>query len=274
MTSSLPVIVSKHSDAYWRVTFDNPPLNLVDPEMILALSDVLSTLESDPMVTVVVFDSADDDYFIAHFDVTRAAELPRDPGPTGLPPWPDIATRLVGAPFVTIAEVSGRARGLGSEFVLCCDLRFASRERAVFAQPEVGLGLVPGGGSIEMLTALVGRPRTLEIVLGADDMDADTAQQYGWINRAFPDAELSSFVDRLARRIAGFEGDAVAAAKAQITMRSGMPSGDDLVGAGTLFRQSSTWLGTRRRLGKALAQGLQERGDYERDLGGRLAQFE
>ena len=216
--------------------------------------------------------SADDDYFIAHVDLARAAEIPRNPGPTGLPPWPDIATRLMGAPFVSIAEVRGRARGLGSEFALACDLRFASRERAVFGQPEVGYGLVPGGGSIELLSSLVGRSRTLEIVLGADDMDADTAQLYGWINRAVPDAELSAFVDRLARRVAGFEGGAVAAAKVQVNLRAGVPSGEELVEANALFRQSGTWAGTRRRLRDALAEGLQQRGDYELNHGARLAQ--
>lgn len=272
MARSLPLVVNRQSDAYWRVTFDNPPLNLIDPETIMALRELLSTLEADSPVKVVVFDSADEDYFIAHVDVTRGADLPRDPGPTGLPWWPDIATRLMRAPFVTIAEVRGRARGLGSEFALACDLRFASRERAVFGQPEVGFGLVPGGGSIEMLSSLAGRSRTLEIVLGADDMDADTAQQYGWVNRALPDAELSSFVDRFARRIAGFEGGALAAAKAQITVRAGVPSGDDLVEANTLFRHSNSWPGTRRRLSEALAQGLQQRGDFELHQGARLAE--
>ena len=185
-------------------TFDNPPLNLIDPETIIALRELMDTLEADPAVKVVVFDSADEEYFIAHFDVARGGELP-GPGPTGLPAWPDLATRLTRAPFVTIAEIRGRARGVGSEFALACDLRFASRGKAVFGQPEVGTGLVPGGGSIEVLSALAGRSRTLEIILGSEDFDADTAERYGWINRALPDAELPEFVDRLARRIASFE---------------------------------------------------------------------
>jgi enoyl-CoA hydratase/carnithine racemase len=270
MTGSSPLRIDRQSDAYRRVTFDNPPLNLIDPETILALRELLSTLEADPAVKVVVFDSADDDYFIAHFDLLRSADLPRDPGPTGLPPWPDIVARLLRAPFVSIAEIRGRARGLGSEFALACDLRFASRERAVLGQPEVGYGLVPGGGSIEILSALVGRARTLEIILGADDLDAGTAERYGWINRALPDAELSGFVDRFARRLAGFEQGALAAAKAQITMRAAGPSDADLVEANALFRQSSTWPGTRNRLREALAQGLQQRGDYELNQGARL----
>jgi len=176
MPNASPLAVSKRSDSYWRATFDNPPLNLIDPETVIALRELMDTLEADPAAKVVVFDSADEEYFIAHFDVARSAELPRDPGPTGLPAWPDLATRLTRAPFVTIAEIRGRARGLGSEFALACDLRFASREKALFGQPEVGLGLVPGGGSIEVLSALVGRSRPLEITLSSEDFDADTAQ--------------------------------------------------------------------------------------------------
>ena len=156
MSNSSPLAVSRHSDAYWRATFDNPPLNLIDPETIVALPELMDTLEKDPAVKVVVFDSADPQYFIAHFDVARGGELP-GPGPTGLPAWPDLATRLTRTPFVTIAEIRGRARGLGSEFALACDPRFASREKSLFGQPEVVIGLVPGGGSIEVLSALVGR---------------------------------------------------------------------------------------------------------------------
>lgn len=229
----------------------------------------MDTLEADPAVKVVVFDSADEEYFIAHFDVARGGELP-GPGPTGLPAWPDLATRLTRAPFVTIAEIRGRARGVGSEFALACDLRFASRGKAVFGQPEVGTGLVPGGGSIEVLSALAGRSRTLEIILGSEDFDADTAERYGWINRALPDAELPEFVDRLARRIASFEQPALVAAKAQINRRSGVPSGEDLVEAGAVFQESGTWPGTQRRVREALAHGLQQRGDYELNLGARL----
>jgi enoyl-CoA hydratase/carnithine racemase len=269
MASSSPLAVSKRSDSYWRATFDNPPLNLFDPETILALRELMDALEADPAVKVVVFDSADAEFFIAHFDVARGGELP-GPGPTGLPAWADLATRLTRAPFVTIAEIRGRARGVGSEFALACDLRFASRERAVLGHPEVGLGLVPGGGSIEALPGLAGRSRAMEIILGSEDFDADTAQRYGWINRALPDAELAAFVDRLARRIASFEQAALVAAKAQINKRAGVPSGEDLAEAAAVFRESGTWPGTQRRVREALAQGLQQRGDFELNQGARL----
>jgi enoyl-CoA hydratase/carnithine racemase len=270
MTDSSPLVVSKQSDAYWRATFDNPPLNLIDPETVLALRELMDALEADPTVKVVVFDSADEDFFIAHFDIARGGDLPTEPGPTGLPVWSDLAARLTRAPFVTIAEIRGRARGLGSEFALACDLRFASREKAVFGQPEVGLGLVPGGGSVEVLSALAGRSRALEIILSGDDFDADTAERYGWINRALPDAELSPFVDRLARRIARFERPALVRAKAQINKRAGTPSDEDLLEARTVFSESGTWPGTQRRVREALAQGLQQRGDFELNQGARL----
>jgi enoyl-CoA hydratase/carnithine racemase len=268
MVNSSPLPITKRSDAYWRATFDNPPLNLIDPEMIDALRDLMDILEADSAVKVVVFDSADEEYFISHYDLARG-ELP-GPGRAGLPAWADLASRLTRAPFVTIAEIRGRARGVGSEFALACDMRFASLEKAVFGQPEVGTGLVPGGGSIEVLSALAGRSRTLEIVLGSEDFDADTAQRYGWINRALPDAELSAFVDRFARRIASFEQSAIVAAKSQINKRSGVPSGEDLVDAGAVFQESGTWPGTQRRVRQALAHGLQQRGDYELNLGAQL----
>ncbi|MBC3842126.1 cupin domain-containing protein [Streptacidiphilus sp. 4-A2] len=175
-------------------------------------------------------------------------------GPSDLTGWSDLVARLTRAPFVTIAEIRGRAYGCGNEFALACDLRFASQERAVFAQPEVTLGLVPGGGSIEALSVLAGRSRALEIILGGDDFSPGTAERYGWINRALPDAELSGFVDRFARRIAGFERAALVRAKAQINKRAGTPSNEDLLEARTVFNESTTWPGTQRRVRQALAQ--------------------
>lgn len=250
-----------------RVTIDNPPLNLLDPEMINALRTLMATFESDPNLRVVVFDSADEDYFIAHFDVVRAHEVPNDPGPTGLPAWPDIAVRLQRAPFITIAEVRGRARGVGSEFALACDLRFASIERATLCQPEVGCGLIPGGGGIEALVALAGRSRALEIIVGSDDYDAELAEKYGWINRAIPDADLSAFVDRLARRIASFPSGAQALAKELVNSRASLSDGSDLADSLAAFYRTIELPATQSRLADLIARGLQQRGDVERDLG-------
>lgn len=143
--------ITKVTPAYWRITFSNPPLNLLNPETILELQAIVSWVESDAELRVAVFDSAHPDFFMARYDVSRAAETPVQPGPTGLPTWIDLTTRLSQAPVVSIAAVRGRVRGGGSELTLACDLRFASLEKAVFGQPEVPAGMLPGGGAIERL---------------------------------------------------------------------------------------------------------------------------
>ncbi|MFE9259189.1 enoyl-CoA hydratase/isomerase family protein [Streptomyces sp. NPDC006879] len=264
-----PVRVHHHSAAHWQVTFDNPPLNLIDPEVMAGLRDVLTRLENDRGVKVVVFDSADDEFFLAHYDAVRAAEMPTDAGPTGLPPWPDIVVRLARAPFVSIACLRGRARGAGSEFALACDLRFASMEKAVLGQPEVGSGVVPGGGAMEILPALVGRSRALEIVLGSEDFDATTAERYGWVNRALPDAELDTFVDGFASRIARFDQNALSTAKDIINRRSAFPL-EDIVESGQALRTAAASPNGRARLTELLARGMQQRGPFEFDFGAEL----
>ena len=171
----------------------------------------MTDLEADPSVKVVVFQSANPDFFIAHLDVAKAAERPEV---LGL--WRDFVLRLSSTPVVSIAKIRGRTRGIGNEFVLACDMRFASRQNALFGNPEVGVGLIPGGGALEWLPRLVGRSRALEIVLSADDFDADIAERYGWVNRALDDDDIDSFVDTLVRRLASFDREVLAAAKAQI----------------------------------------------------------
>ncbi|GAA1213689.1 enoyl-CoA hydratase/isomerase family protein [Pseudonocardia alaniniphila] len=265
-----PLQIERKSAEYWTVTFDNPPLNLLDPEVVLALRDLLATLETDEAVKVVVFNSADEDYFISHFDVVRAAEMP-GPGPTGLPAWTDIVVRLDRAPFVSIAAIRGRARGVGSEFVLACDLRFASRERAILGQPEVGAALVPGGGALEALPRLVGRSRALEIVLAADDFDAVTAERYGWINRAVADADLYDVVDTIATRIAGFDRDALSTAKRIITQRADPVSAEDINESAREFRRLAVSPAGRARVAHLLARGMQQRSEFELNFGTELA---
>ena len=178
----------------WTITFSNPPINMFLPATIDELGMLMSDLETDPSVKVVVFESANPDFFVAHLDVAKAAERP---GVLDL--WRDFVLRLSSSPVVSVAKIRGRTRGIGNEFVLACDMRFASRQRAIFGNPEVGVGLVPGGGAMEWLPRLVGRSRALEFVLSADDFDADIAERYGWVNRTLDDDNLDSFVEALVR---------------------------------------------------------------------------
>ena len=174
----------------WTITFTNPPINMFVPATIVELGALMTGLEADPSVKAVVFQSANPDFFIAHLDVSKAA---KQPAVLGL--WHDFVLRLSSAPVVSLAKIRGRTRGIGNEFVLACDMRFASRQSALFGNPEIGVGLVPGGGALEWLPRLVGRSRALEIVLSGDDFDADIAERYGWVNRTLDDKDLDSFVD-------------------------------------------------------------------------------
>jgi enoyl-CoA hydratase/carnithine racemase len=219
--------VTSPEDGYWRVTFDNPPANLMNATTAEELQRLVDAIETTEDLRVVVFDSAHPDYFFARYDFSGGG-LPDTPGPTGLPPFLDMTVRLAAAPVVTIAAIRGRARGGGNEFALACDLRFASLEKALFGQPEIGSGLIPGGGGIERLATLVGRGRALEIVLGGNDFDAATAERYGWINRAVPDADFDDFVDTFARRIASFDSAALSLAKSMID-RHTRPDPKDLL---------------------------------------------
>lgn len=265
------VAVRRRTAAYWRVTFDNPPLNLLDPDLLRALQDLTTRLETDDDVKVVVFDSADPEFFLAHLDLLRADETTAPPGPTGLPPWPDVARRLAHAPCITVAAIRGRARGAGSELALALDVRFASRERAVFGQPEIGYGAIPGGGGLERLHGLAGRARALEIVVGGEDFDADTAERYGWINRAVPDAELDAFVERFATRVERFDRGAIVAAKRLLTELGGVSTPAGLATADAVCRELQQRPEAQHRIAALFARGLQERGDLERDLGDRIA---
>ena len=194
------VRLARRSPDYWRVTFDIPPLNIFGPETIPQLNEIVTALETDEQVKVVVFDSAVEGFFLTHYDFLAKLEdstnLP--PGPTGLQPLPDMLVRVSRAPVVSIAAIRGRATGVGSELALASDMRFASREKAILSQWEVGAGLVPGGGPMARLPRLIGRGRALGVLLGADDINGELAERYGYVNRALPDAELDAFIDRLA----------------------------------------------------------------------------
>jgi enoyl-CoA hydratase/carnithine racemase len=183
------IYLRRRSPHYWRVTFDIPPLNIFGPKSIPPLNEIISAIETDKFVRVVVFDSAVEGFFLTHYDFLAKAEdstgVP--PGPTGLQPLPDMFVRLSRAPVVSIASIRGRATGVGSEIALACDMRFASREKAILSQWEVGAGLVPGGGPIARLPRLIGRGRALEVLLGGDDIAGDLAELYGYVSlRALP----------------------------------------------------------------------------------------
>src|SRR5271154_4236127 len=214
-TKSKQIRLTRRSPAYWRVTIDNPPINVMGPEMVRQFQEVINALEADEQVRVVVFDSAVDDYFLNHSDFLAKLEdltsLP--PGPTGLPPWPDFLVRLTRLPVASIALIRGRATGNGSEITLACDMSFASREKAIISQWEVGVGMVAGGGPMARLPRLIGRNRALEVLLSSEDIRGDQAEAYGYVNRALPDAELDAFVEAFATRISKFDKWAIANTK-------------------------------------------------------------
>jgi enoyl-CoA hydratase/carnithine racemase len=253
-----------------RVTIEHPPLNLLDATMLDDLDRAGRALAADDAVRVVVVDSADAEFFIAHADV-RGMVGRGDPNAERrerLSRFAALTECWRTMPKATIAVIEGRARGGGSEFALALDMRFAARETAVLAQPEVALGIPPGGGATQRLPRLVGRGRALEIVLGADDFDADAAERYGWVNRALPAAELRPFVDRLAARIAAFPAPAVAAAKAAVDVADPAPA-EGLLEEHRLLRRALATAEATTAMEAFLGAGGQTR-EYERDLGARL----
>ncbi len=259
-----PLRVIEESPAYWRIVFDYPPFNIVDATLYQALQGLLARMDASPSLRVVVFESANPEFFLAHFDLTgKTGNITSAVGPSGLPILIDTFVRITRSPVASIAKIRGCVRGVSSEFVLACDMRFASRENTLLGQPEVGVGVHPGGGGTERLPPLVGRGRALEIVLGGNDFDGDTAAQYGYVNRALPDEELDGFVDALARRIATFDGRAIAAAKRLINQVS-LPTADNLLSALNSFQTALTWPETLQRVEALLKQGLQQERNFER----------
>src|ERR1700736_3952233 len=251
----------------WTITFNNPPINMFLPATIVELGALMTGLEVDPSVKVVVFQSANPDFFIAHLDVAKAAERPEV---LGL--WREFVLRLASAPVVSIAKIRGRTRGIGNEFVLACDMRFASRQNALFGNPEVGVGLIPGGGALEWLPRLVGRSRALEIALSGDDFDADIAERYGWVNRTLDDDDLDPFVDALARRLASFDREALGAAKAQIN-RFGTPTAAELQSSSDLFFPLLALPSAQARRAKIRNIGYGVPSDFELNFGRYLPEL-
>jgi enoyl-CoA hydratase/carnithine racemase len=208
---------------------------------------------------VLVFKSADPDYFISHVDVTRIGEYREEAVKlTGEPSIGILFRHLSASRLVTIAQIEGRVRGAGSEFVLACDMRFAARESAMFGQPEQAFGLIPGAGGVQHLTRLMGRARALEVMLSAEDYDAELAERYGWINRALPASTLGDFVSSLAHRIAGFPAAGRVALKDRVNTIALAPA-EDFRRDSNLFGEAARHPETQSRFGAAMKRGFQTR---------------
>jgi enoyl-CoA hydratase/carnithine racemase len=259
--------ITRVTPGYWRVTIDHPPFNIFGPESIPMLNSVVTQIENDPDVKVVVFDSAVPGFFLTHYDFVPPLEattgLP--PGKTGLPPLPDIFVRLTKSPVVTIAMIRGRATGVGSELSLACDMRFASREKAVLSQFEIGAGFTPGGGPMARLPRMIGRGRAMEVLLTGDDINGDIAERYGYVNRSLPDAQLNKFVDTLARRIASFDKQTLGDIKQRVNI-STLPSDQELGDEWNSFITSVQRPAAQRDIKKLMELGLQKNPDVETNL--------
>jgi len=266
--------LTRRSPNYWRVTIDHPPLNIFGPDTIPQLDEVITAIETDEAVKVVVFDSAVEGFFLTHYDfvapVENTTRLP--PGPTGLQPLPDMLVRLSRAPVVSIASIRGRATGVGSELALACDMRFASREKAILSHFEVGAGVVPGGGPMARLPRLMGRGRALEVFLGADDIPGDLAERYGYVNRSFPDADLDAFVESLATRIASFDKRAISETKRFVDVAS-LPPDFEIAPEWDVCIASIMRPAAQERIKKLLDQGFHKTGDVENRLGYHVGQL-
>jgi enoyl-CoA hydratase/carnithine racemase len=262
------ISLKKLSPHYWRATLNHPPINLFGPEMLPQVGEIIAAIETDEQVKVVVFDSAIEGFFLIHLDflanLDELAHLP--PGATGLHPWPEMLVRLSRAPVVSIASIRGRATGMGSELTLACDMRFASREKATLSQFEVGAGLVPGGGPMARLSRLMGRGRALEVILSADDVSADLAERYGYVNRSLPDAELDGFVDALATRIASFDKQTIADTKRLLNVAS-LPPDIEIESGWNACVASMSRPATQQRIKTLIDRGFCKPGDAEDRLG-------
>jgi enoyl-CoA hydratase/carnithine racemase len=269
----MQIRVDRRTSSYWRVSFDNPPLNVMGPEMVRQFQKLIDQIEADADLRVVVFDSAVDGFFLNHSDFSAELEeltaLPA--GTSGLAPWPDFLVRLTRAPVASIALIRGRATGNGSELLLACDMAFASKENAVISQWEVGVGMVAGGGPMARLPHQIGRNRAMEVLLSSEDLSGERAEAYGYVNRALPDLELDDHVEALATRISNFDKWAIAQTKRLVN--TSLPPDVEL-GAG--------WEACIASLGRPAAKegiaaltrlGFQSPGDVENRLGFYLGEL-
>ena len=250
-SASAQIHLERRLPSYWRVTFDHPPLNFFGPETIPQLNEIITAIETDEQVK-------------------ESTRIPV--GSTGLQALPDMLARLSRAPVASIASIRGRATGVGSELALASDMRFASREKAILSQWEVGAGLVPGGGPMARLPRLIGRGRALEVLLGADDVSGELAERYGYVNRALPDAELDGFVDTLATRIASFDKQAIAETKRLVNAAS-LPSDAEIAPEWDAFLASVQRPASQNRIKTLVERGFHRAGDVENRLGYHVGQL-
>jgi enoyl-CoA hydratase/carnithine racemase len=264
--------LTQESSTLWRVTFDNAPVNVIGTDMLRDLKELLTELESNDTVNVVVFDSADPDFFLAHYDLAADhAASEALPSPTGYAAWVDITVRISKLPAVTISAIRGIARGAGSEFALATDIRFASREKTVLGQMEVGFGAVPGGGAAGRLPALVGRGRAFEILLGGGDYDGDTAERYGYVNRSIPDDEFVAFVDDYATRVSRWDHRALGEIKAFINKYTRLPDTEYPLHSDAFWAAVPT-PGFQSVTAGLFERGLQQKTNIEYHLGADIAE--
>jgi enoyl-CoA hydratase/carnithine racemase len=272
-TEKAQIRLTRISSAYWRITFDNPPLNVMGPQFVREFRDIITAVEADQEVRVLVFDSAVEGFFLNHSDFNaNMKDLTSMPqGPTGLEAWPDVLVRITRAPVVSIALIRGRATGNGSELALACDMSFASREKALLSQWEVGVGVVAGGGPMARLPRQMGRQRALEVLLSSDDIGGDLAAAYGYVNRSLADSELDAFVNALATRIASFDKWAIANTKRLVN--ASLPPDVEIAAGWDACMTSIARPAAQDKIKALFAQGFHKPGDVEDHLGSYLARL-
>jgi enoyl-CoA hydratase/carnithine racemase len=262
------------SPAYWRIKFDNPPLNVMGPQFVQEMREIIAAVETDERVKVLVFESAVEGFFLNHSDfyadMKDLTDMPQ--GPTGLEAWPDILVRLTRAPVVSIALIRGRATGNGSEIALACDMSFASREKALLSQWEVGVGLVAGGGPMARMPRQMGRQKALEVLLSSNDIGGDLAEAYGYVNRSLPDSELDGFVEALARRIASFDKWAIGNTK-RLVNAACLPADVEIAAGWDACMASITRPAAQGKIKALFERGFHKPGDAENRLGMFLGQL-
>ncbi len=273
-TEKAQIRLTRISSAHWRITFDNPPLNVMSPQFVREFRDIITDIEADQEVRVLVFESAVEGFFLNHSDFNAdmkdLTSMPQ--GPTGLEAWPDVLVRITRAPVVSIALIRGRATGNGSELALACDMSFASREKALLSQWEVGVGVVAGGGPMARLPRQMGRQRALEVLLSSDDIGGDLAAAYGYVNRSLADSELDGFVNALATRIASFDKWAIANTKRLVNAAS-LPPDVEIAAGWEACMTSIVRPAAQGKIKALFEQGFHRPGDAEDRLGfyvGRL----